>query len=119
MPRFDHERAEINVPDLDYDLRTDDPLLSTYSWLKSNDLRAFFRRRARVSDSLFLDRARSLLIRGLNRQVGSALTLSATVDSVSVLDIYVTREALIARAQASGRAGVAVKQPSQSTARKQ
>jgi len=119
VPRFDHERAEINVPDLDYDLRTDDPLLSTYSWLMSNDLRAFFRRRARLSDSVFLDRARSLLIRGLNRQVGSALTLSATVDSVSVLDIYVTRDALIARAQATGRAGVAVKEQRATAAAKQ
>jgi superfamily II DNA/RNA helicase len=58
------------------------------------------------------------LCRGLNRQVGSALTLSATVDSVSVQDLYVTREALIARAKASGRAGVAVKQPSQTAAAK-
>jgi hypothetical protein len=110
VPRFDPVQREVTVPDLDYDLQTDNPLLSTYSWLKSNDLRAFFRKRARVPESIVLDQAKSLLLRGLNRQVGSAMTLSATVDSVAVRGLYVTSAALIARAQASGHAAVAVRQ---------
>ena len=109
-PRFDRRRHEIVMPDLDYDLRTDDPLIRTYSWLKSDDLRAFFRQRAHLPESAVLDRAKFLLIRGLNRQVGRAMTLSATVDSVAVLGVFVTSTALIARAQASGHAAVAVRQ---------
>ena len=115
VPKFDPVRREVTVPDLDYDLRTDDPLIRTYSWLKSNDLRAFFRRRARVPESIVLDQAKSLLLRGLNRQVGSAMTLSATVDSVAVQGLYVTASALVARAQASGHAAVAVKQRADSS----
>jgi hypothetical protein len=110
VPWYDAGTHEVTVPDLDYDLRTDDALLRTFSWLKTNDLRAFFRRRARVPEALWLDQAKSLLLRGLNRQVGSALTLSATVDSVAVLGLYVTPKALVARAKASGQAAVTVKQ---------
>jgi hypothetical protein len=109
-PRFDRQRHEVTIPDLDYDLRTDDPLLRTYSWLKSDDLRSYFRQKARVPESVVLDRAKSLLLLWLNRQVGNAMTLSATVDSVSVRGLYVTPTAMIARAQASGHAAVAVKQ---------
>jgi hypothetical protein len=110
VPWFDAGTHEVTVPDLDYDLRTDDPLLRTFSWLKTNDLRAFFRNKARVPEAILLDKAKSLLLRGLNRQVGSALTLSATVDSVAVQGLYVTPKALVARAQASGNASVMVKQ---------
>jgi hypothetical protein len=112
IPRFDQRRREVTVPDLDYDLRTDDPLLRTYSWLRSDDLRSYFRRKARVPETIVLDRARSLLLRGLNRRVGEVMTLSATVDSVAVQGLYVTPAALIARAQASGHAAVAVRQSS-------
>jgi len=51
-----------------------------------------------------------LLLKGLNRQVGKVLTLSATVDSVAVKGLYVTRSGLVVRGEASGKAGVLVRQ---------
>ena len=57
-----------------------------------------------------LDRGRALLVEGLNRKIGDALTLSATVDSVAERGLFVTRDGLIVRAEATGRAGVSVRQ---------
>ena len=109
-PQIDRTRSMIAVPDLDFDLQSDSKLLQTYSWLKSDDLRSELRKRARISVTPALDRGRSLLLEGLNRKIGDALTLTATVDSVAERGLFVTRDGLIVRAEATGRAGVSVKQ---------
>ena len=100
----------ITVPDLDFDLQSDNPLLKTYSWLKSDALRTELRKRAHIPIAPVLGRARALLLEGLNRKIGDALTLSATVDSVSVRGLFVTRDGLTVRAEAKGQAGVSDKQ---------
>lgn len=109
-PQIDRARAMIAVPDLDFDLQSDSRLLQTYSWLKSDDLREELRKRARISITPALDRGRALLLDGLNRKIGDAITLTATVDSVAERGLFVTRDGLIIRAEATGRAGVSVKQ---------
>jgi hypothetical protein len=109
-PRIDHAHEQIAVPDLDFDVQTGDALLKSYAWLKSDALRKELRARARISTAPALARGRSLLLEGLNRKIGSALTLSATVDSVAVLGLFVTRDGLVVRAEAHGRAFVSVKQ---------
>ncbi len=109
-PRIDHVRNVITVPDLDFDLSSDNRLIETYTWLKSNALRDELRRRARISLAPALDRGRGLLHEGLNRKIGDAVTLSATVDSLSVRSVFVTRDGIIVRGEATGRAGMSVKQ---------
>jgi len=109
-PRYDPVHREVTVPDLDYDLATDNQLINTYAWLKSDDLRAMFRQRARVAVAPAIERGKSLLLAGLNRQVGSAMTLSATVDSVAVSGLFVTRNGIVVRGIATGQAGVVVRQ---------
>jgi hypothetical protein len=109
-PQVDAARSMIAVPDLDFDLQSDSKLLQTYSWLKAGGLRAELRERARISMTPALDRGRALLLEGLNRKIGDALTLTATVDSVAQRGLFVTRDGLIVRAEATGRAGVSVKQ---------
>ncbi|MEP6689720.1 MAG: DUF4403 family protein [Gemmatimonadaceae bacterium] len=109
-PRFDSKTGEISVPDLDYDLATDSDLINAYAWLRSESLRDLFREKARLPVQPVLDRGRALLVAGLNRKLGDAVTLSANVDSVSVRGLYVTRAAIIVRAEASGTAGLSVRQ---------
>ena len=109
-PRYDAKRREVTVPDLDYDLATDNQLINTYAWLKSDDLRAMFRERAHVPVAEALERGKSLLLVGLNRKIGSAMTLSATVDSVEVRGLFVTRNGIVVRGIAAGQAGVIVRQ---------
>ena len=109
-PVFDAKHGEITVPDLDYNLDTDDQLINTYSWIRSDALRAAMREKAHVPVADALARGKELLLKGLNRQVGSVMTLSATVDSVAVKGLYVTRAGLVVRGEASGKAGVIVRQ---------
>ena len=109
-PRIDHANEVITVPDLDFDVQSDSKLVQTYSWMKSAALRNELRKRARISIVPVLARGRALLLEGLNRKIGDALTLSATVDSVAVRGLFVTRDGLTVRAEAKGQAGVSVKQ---------
>ncbi len=109
-PVLDSTKLEIAVPDLDYDLATDSQLLNTYAWLRSNALRSTLREEAHVPVAPTLDRAKDLLLQGLNRKIGDVLTLSATVDTVAVRGVYVTRAGIVVRAEATGQAGVAVRQ---------
>lgn len=109
-PVLDTVRRQIVVPDLDYDLATDDQLINSYAWLKSDELRATFRDKAHVPIDSALERGRSLLLIGLNRKIGDVLTLSAKVDSVAVRGVYVTKAGLIVRAEARGKARVKVQQ---------
>ena len=107
-PTYDPRGGMLTVPDLDYDLEVDSQLMKTYSWLRSDQLRKTFRERARVPAAPALARGRELLLDGLNRKLGDAVTLSATVDSVAVRGLYVTRDGLVVRAEASGRAAMTV-----------
>ena len=109
-PTYDPVHHEVTVPDLDYDLATDNQLINTYAWLKSDELRAMFRQRAKFPVGEAIERGKSLLLVGLNRKVGSAMTLSATVDSVAVRGLFVTRNGIVVRGIAAGQAGVVVRQ---------
>jgi hypothetical protein len=107
-PKYDATRGELTVPDLDYDIAVDDALIRTYTWLRSDALRATFRERAHFPVATVLARGRGLLLEGLNRKIGDAMTISATVDSVAVRGLYVTLDGVVIRAEATGRARVAV-----------
>jgi hypothetical protein len=109
-PAYDRASGQLSVPNLDYDLNTDSDLISAYAWLKSDELRELFRDRARIPVQPLLDRAKSLLASGLNRKLGSAVTLSAQIDSVDVAGIYVTAPGIVVRAVATGNAGMQVQQ---------
>jgi hypothetical protein len=109
-PRYQPAAGLVQVPDLDFALDTDSKLVNAYAWLRSDELRATIRERARVPVQPALAKGRELLLEGLNRKLGDAVTLSATVDSVAVNGLYVTRDVLVVRAEATGQARVAVKQ---------
>jgi hypothetical protein len=107
-PQYDHKTNVISVPDLNYDLTTDDKLVNAYAWLRSDGLRTLFREKAQVPVAPVTQRGKELLLAGLNRTIGDAMTLSAKVDSVAVRGLYVTRAGIVVRAGARGTARVAV-----------
>ena len=109
-PRYQRSAGIVDVPDLDFDLDTDSKLVSGYTWLRSDELRETIRQRATVPVEPALAKGRELLLSGLNRKLGDAVNMSATVDSVAVKGLYVTRDALVVRAEATGQARFAVKQ---------
>jgi hypothetical protein len=116
-PRYDPGSGQIDVPDLDYALESDNTLLRGVAWLTADTLRAIFRARARVPVAPVLDRGRALLTSGLNRTVGNALVLSATVDSVAVRGIAVTAAGLQVQAGATGRGRAVVRSPARAPGR--
>jgi hypothetical protein len=63
-----------------------------------------------VPEAPALERGKQLLLDGLNRKIGDAMTITAVIDSMAVRAFYVTPQGLQVRAQASGRATVAVKE---------
>ncbi len=107
-PKYDSLTRSIIVPDLDYDLATDDNLIKAYSWIRSDAVRATLREKARFPVDSVLARGKELLLSGLNRRIGTVMTLKATVDGVGVRGLYVTRGGIVVRADATGTAGVAV-----------
>ena len=109
-PAVNHVNGTITVPDLDFDLQSSNPLLKSYSWLRSGEVRAELRKRARIPVAPVLARGKALLLEGLNRRIGSAVTLSGSVDSLAVVGLFVTRDGMTVRAEARGQAGLAVKQ---------
>lgn len=110
-PELDPGRHELVVPDLDFDLDTDSKLLAAYAWLKSDELRSVLREKAHVPVAPALDRARDLLLSGLNREISAAVALHGTVDAVAVRAVYATRAGVILRGEATGTAGVVIRQP--------
>jgi hypothetical protein len=109
-PRYQASTGIVDVPDLDFDLDTDSKLVQGYAWLRDDELRATIRERAHVPVQPALAKGRELLLSGLNRKLGDAVTMSATVDSVAVKGLFVTRDALVVRAEATGQARFTVKQ---------
>ena len=109
-PSYDGELRTVSVPDVDFDLTTSSQLLHAYAWLRSDALRIALRQSAKWSVSPAIDRGRDLLRQGLNRRIGGVMRLSAKIDSVSVIGLFVTRDGLIVRGEAMGKAGVAVAQ---------
>jgi len=103
-PEWEAGTGQLLVPDLDYDLETDSALLRTAAWLRSDALRTFFRDRARLDVEPIRQRASELLEAGLNREIGGSARLTATVDSVNIRGLYVTRLGIVVRAGATGRA---------------
>jgi hypothetical protein len=109
-PRHDVARGQIVVPDLEYDLDTDNRLVAAVAWIRSDALRTLFREKAELPVAPVLERGRTLLTQGLNRTIGGTMTLTATVDSVAVDGVYVTAPGVVVRASAAGNAQVSVRQ---------
>lgn len=108
-PKFVPASGELTVPDLDYALDVNNSLLGTFAWLKSDALRKDFRAKAHIPVASALVKGRALLMEGLNRTIGDAVTLSGAVDSVAVRGLFVTRDGIVVRGEAMGRAGMAVR----------
>jgi len=108
-PHYDAGLGEVTIPDLDYDLTTDNDLVNAFAWLKSDELREMFRQKARLPIEPIRDQGKELVLKGHNRSIKDQVTLTGTVDSVAVLALFVRQRGLLVRASADGDARVGVK----------
>jgi hypothetical protein len=114
-PHLDADHDHILVPDLDYDLQTNNDLINAFSRLRSDQFRELFREKAIVPIGPALQQGKSLLLNGLNRTIGDVMTISSNVDSVAAIGLRVTRAGITVRAGAYGTASVSVKQKPKSS----
>ena len=110
-PSYDRESDQLLVPDLAYDLRTNDMLVRGVAWLKDDTIRDFLRERARFPVDDQLDRLRQLAENGMNRDLSKGVSLIANLDKARAVSVRATRRALLVRASASGWARLDIDRP--------
>jgi hypothetical protein len=107
-PHYDALTREVHVPDLDFDVASLDLLVGGLDWFAHDQVVAFLRERARWPVEDLTSFAELQLHRGLNRSLGVEARLRGAVDSVHVIDVYATRDALVVHADASAQAELLV-----------
>lgn len=110
-PQYDSESDQLLVPDLAYDLYTNDLLVRGVAWLRDDAIRDFLRDKARFPVDVQLDRLRQLAENGMNRDLTKGVTLVANLDKARAINVRATRRALLVRAQATGWARLDIDKP--------
>ncbi|MEO5579375.1 MAG: DUF4403 family protein [Gemmatimonadaceae bacterium] len=111
-PRYDAGTNELFVPDLDYDVGSVNLLVSGLEWVKHDDVREFFRGRARWPIGDVMQKGRDQLSKGLNRDLAPGVRLTADVKTVQGLAVNAQRSAIRLRARADATARLTVKKGS-------
>ena len=110
-PAYDNSQDQLYVPDLAFDLQTEDLLVKSLAWLRDDWIRDFRRERARFPVEGQLDRLRRLAEQGMNRRLAEGVELVATVERAENVKVRATRRALVVRADAAGRARLDINKP--------
>ena len=108
-PRYARAPGRVTVDDLTFALDTDSRLGDAYAWLRGEAVLDFLRARTVLPLAPLLDDSARLIELGVNRTVGGVVALAGSVDSVSVLGIYVGPKGLIVQALVEGNGRVAVR----------
>ena len=102
-PAYDTTRAELYMPDIEYDVGTKDLLTGTLAWLAGGQIEQFLRTRVRIKLAPVLADGRDLLEKNLNRDLADGVHLAMDVKSGRVLSVRAAPGALLVRAIASGQ----------------
>jgi hypothetical protein len=106
---YDAPSGELRVPDLDFVVDVDHPLVRGLDWLRHDELRDALRARARWPAVALVDSARGRLERALNRDLTEGVRLGAEVPTARVLAVYAGPTAVVLRAEAQGTASLRVR----------
>jgi hypothetical protein len=107
-PSFDRDHRQIHVPDLDYDVGTEQMLVEGVAWLKGMDMRNFLRDRARLPDSAVVGRLRGLAESGINRTLAEGVTLSGRIHDAEGTSVIATTREIRLRAVADAEFKLAI-----------
>lgn len=107
-PKYDPAREELHMPDLAYDIATDNLLGQGLAWLKGDELLAWLRANARLPAGRLLDEVRHLAEREMNRELTRGVNLQARLDSGRVLSVTAAPTALRVQAAAGGHARLTI-----------
>jgi hypothetical protein len=107
-PRYNPERDELYVPDLDFDLASENVLVRGLEWLKHEELRDTLRQRARWPARSLVETAMRQVQRGINRELARGVQLSGTLREGAVIDVLATPAAFVVHAHADGQLALRV-----------
>lgn len=110
-PGLDSEEQVISVPDLDFDVQTEDVVVAAASWLRQVGLRRFLREQARWPAAPATEWLAEWLDRGLNRDISDDLRVAGRVESVTPREVYALRDYVLVRIAAQAEAEVYVVDP--------
>jgi hypothetical protein len=112
-PRYNPATKELFVPDLDYDVGSANMLVSSFEWLKHDDVRDYFRGHAQWPVTDIVAKGREQLAKGLNRDLAPGVRLTADVKEIQGLSVHAQRRAIRLRARGDANARLTVKQGTQ------
>jgi Domain of unknown function (DUF4403) len=107
-PSLDPILRQITVPDLDYDVGTEQMLVQSFAWLKGVDIREFLRDRARLPDSIGVGKLRGLAENGINRTLAPGVTLIGRIQGAQGMSVRATTKAIRLRAVADAEFKLAI-----------
>ena len=102
-PELDLDAGMITVPDLDFDLETENLLARSAAWIARPQLRSILREAVRIPVTDLLGFGEEQLHRGLNRELSDEATLEGEVLSTELLGVRATVEHLEVHAAATAR----------------
>jgi hypothetical protein len=107
-PSLDLEKRELHVPDLEFDVGSENLLVRGLDWLKGGDMRDLLRARARVSEAELIGRLQTLAEQNVNRTLTDGIVLSGTVKRAQATTVHATLGDLLVRAIADADLELAI-----------
>ncbi len=105
-PEYDTATSKLFMPDLQWDAGTKSALTGGLAWLAGEAVERFLRANVRIDLGPTIENGRKLLEKSLNQELAEGVRLRAEIRTGQVHDIRAAPEALLVRADASGRAGI-------------
>jgi hypothetical protein len=107
-PRFLPKERMIDLPNLDYDIKSSDLMVQVADWLFKSDFRDEMRRAAKVPVGAKMDLLKEKINKALNRRLSPLTRISTQVNSFKVLDGFVDDEGIQVRLSIEGTATMEV-----------
>ena len=107
-PAYDSATDMISVPDLEFDVRSQDALAGMASWLVNGPFLKEVRSLAKIPAQKLLDSVVEIANRELNRELSPGVYLRGQLDKATARDVIAAQRGLVARAHATGRLWVEI-----------
>ena len=117
-PHYDYADDRLYVPDLEYDVATENMLVRGLTWLKHDDLKQYLRSKARWPVGGLIKQAHEQLELALNRELARGVRLSGSATEVEVVGVHAGNDAVRVRAHADGDVRLDVGPANDSTPRR-
>lgn len=102
-PRYDPATDEISIPDLAFDANSAGYLGQAAVWLVNGPFLDRVQSMARLKASVLMDELVRIVTKEVNRSLTEGVDLRGQLSGARVLDVYASRDGLVARATGAGR----------------